>query len=319
MLKTHMTSPDSPDSAAQATLNVARHAALAAVVLSLGLVGAKGWAWLAGGSAALLASLVDSMIDALISATNYLAIMYARRPADDDHRYGHGKMEGIAALVQAAFIAGSCAFVLLEAVRRLSNPEAVGAVGLGVWVLVAATIFTIALSQYQKHAARQSRSLAIEADAAHYASDVAVNIGVIASLIAGKALGWLWLDPLVAVLVAAWLLYSAWGIGAKAVDMLLDREIDEGTRDEILTIIRFCPGVDDVHDLRTRRSGDKTLVSFDIEVDPSLSLLDAHDIARNVEEKILETIPQAEIMIHIDPRGDVTDSRHKKIKAYHAR
>lgn len=299
---------------------LAKAAALAAVALSAGLVLAKSWVWMAGGSAALLASLVDSVIDALISVTNFLAIRYAHRPADHDHRFGHGKAEGIAALAQAAFIAGSCVFVLLEAVRLLQSPQAVTSVDAGIWVLVVATIATLALTRYQAYAAKVSHSLAVEADAAHYTGDVAVNIGVIASLLAGKYLGWLWIDPVVALCVAGWLLYSARLIGKKAVNMLLDRELEDETRNRIFTIIESTSGVEGLHDLRTRRSGPRVMMSFDIEVDPKLSMLAAHDIAHRVEANLLHEYPNAEVMIHIDPAGgDITDSRHKHLHDFHVR
>ncbi len=299
---------------------LAKAAAIAAVGLSVTLVLAKSWAWMIGGSAALLASLVDSVIDALISFTNYMAIRYAHRPADHDHRFGHGKAEGIAALAQAAFIAGSCVFVFLEAIRLLQAPEAVGAVDLGIWVLVAASLATVALTRYQHYAARASHSLAVEADAAHYTGDVAVNIGVIISLLAGKYWGWMWLDPVVALFVACWLLYSARLIGMKAINMLLDRELEDDTRNHIFGIIANTQGVEGLHDLRTRRSGPRVMMSFDIEVDPTLSMIAAHDIAHAVEKNLLKEYPHAEVMIHIDPKGgDITDSRHKQLKDFHGR
>lgn len=297
----------------------ALNAAKAAVALSLLFVAAKAWAWLTGGSAAVLSSLVDSILDTLISFTNFLAIRYALRPADDDHRYGHGKMEGIAALAQAGFIAGSCVFIVLEAVRLFGAPRQVGAIDASIFVLLGATVLTIGLTRYQAYAARHARSLAVEADAAHYNGDIAVNLGVIASLLAGRYFDVLWLDPLVALIVAGWLLYTARHIGARAVNMLLDREIEDDARNEILATIRATPGVDDLHDLRTRRSGAKLIVSFDIEVDPALTLNAAHEIAKTVEARLLAIHPHAEVMIHIDPRGDVSDSRHEKLREFHAR
>lgn len=302
------------------TAKIAKAAAIAAVLLSGALVLAKAWAWMEGGSAALLASLVDSVVDALISATNFLAILYARKPADHDHRFGHGKAEGIAALAQSAFIAGSCVFVLLEAVRLLTEPQTVGAVGASIWVLVAASLATYALTRYQAYAAKASHSLAVEADAAHYSGDIAVNIGVIVSLLAGKYLGWMWMDPVAALLVALWLLYSARVIGLKAVNMLLDRELEDDTRSRIFGIISQTAGVEGLHDLRTRRSGHRIMMSFDIEVDANLSMLAAHDIAHNVEKNLLAVYPQAEVMIHIDPKGgDITDSRHQQLHDFHVK
>ena len=303
----------------ESSRNHALMAAKAAVCLSLLLVGAKAWIWLQGGSAALLSSLMDSSLDTFISFTNLLAIRYALKPADHDHRYGHGKMEGVAALAQAGFIGGSCVFIVLESLRLLQSPEAVGAVNQSVWVLGLATIATLALTRYQAFAAKHSGSLAVEADAAHYTGDVYINVGVISSLLVGKYFGILWLDPVVALLVAGWLLYTARGIGRKAIDMLLDREIADDARNDILSLIRNTEGVDDVHDLRTRRSGAKLIMSFDIEVDPALTLNAAHEIAKSVESRLLGLHPKAEIMIHVDPRGDVTDSRHQKLKAFHAR
>jgi len=309
----------SKESSTKSLGNHALTAAKVAVCLSLLFVAAKAWAWLAGGSAALLSSLVDSILDAFISFTNLLAIRYALRPADSDHRFGHGKMEGVAALAQSGFIAGSCVFIVLEAVRLLGNPEPVGAIDASLVILTGATLLTLALTRYQAFAAKHSGSLAIEADAAHYTGDVFINIGVIASLLVGHYFNLLWIDPVVALLVGGWLLYTARGIGRKAIDMLLDREIEADTRNEILAVIRATPGVDDLHDLRTRRSGPKLIISFDIEVDPALTLNAAHDIAKTVEARLIAIHPRAEVMIHVDPRGDISDSRHERLKEFHAR
>lgn len=303
----------------ESSRNHALTAAKAAVALSLLFVLAKAWAWLESGSAALLSSLVDSSMDTLISFTNLLAIRYALRPADHDHRYGHGKIEGVAALAQAGFIAGSCVFIVLEAVRLLGSPEPMSAVNASIGVLVVATGVTFALTRYQAYAAKHTGSLAVQSDAAHYTGDVYINVGVIVSLLAGKYLGIQWIDPVIALIVAGWLLYTAGGIGRHAINMLLDREVEDSVRNEILAIVRKTPGVDDLHDLRTRRSGARLIMSMDIEVDPELTLNAAHEISKTVEARLLSIHPNAEIMIHIDPRGDVSDSRHQKLKAFHAR
>jgi ferrous-iron efflux pump FieF len=293
--------------------------AMAATAVSAVLSFAKGAAWLTGGSVAMLATLADSLIDLGMSATNYMALRYAFQPADDDHRFGHGKAEGIAALAQSAFIAGSCAFVLLQSARGLFTPEIPAHIGSSVAVLAAGIVITLVLTHFQHRAARATGSLATEADAAHYTGDIVVNGGVIISLLAGKYLGWMWLDPVAALAVALWLLYTARGIGAKAIDMLLDRELDESVRADLMAIIRNTPGVEGLHDFRTRKSGVKLITSFDIEVDPKLTLEAAHEISRVVEAGILAKYFGAEVMIHIDPVGDITDSRHAKLKEFHAR
>jgi len=312
-----MTSP-----AQKRTHFLAYSAALAAVAFSLSLVAAKAFVWLQGDSTAMLSSLIDSSVDTIVSFTNFLAIRYALQPADADHRYGHGKAEGVAALAQAAFIGGSCVFLLLEAIRRLSEPSPVQAVSLGVIILVCGTIGTIILSTYQRWVAKQTKSLAVEADSAHYTSDIALNLGIILSLMVGQQEGWELLDPIVALGIVAWLIWCARGIMLKALNMLLDREVEDHVRLAIKDRILGTPGVESMHDLRTRRSGPALLVSFDIEVAPELSLKDAHEISRQVEENVLtqvtEEFPHTEVMIHIDPRGDTSDSRHKRMKDFHA-
>lgn len=293
------------------------YAGIAAVALSSTFVIAKSFVWIDGNSTAMLASLVDSLGDAIISCTSLAAIYYARQPADHDHRYGHGKMEGIAALGQAAFITGSCVFVLLEATRKLLDPVPVDNQLGGIWVLVLASVATLALTRFQAMAAKKTGSLAVKADAAHYTGDVAVNIAVIGALAADFWLGWKQADGILAIGVAAWLLFTAFKIGREAVDMLLDREVDDTLRGQIRALVVAQEGVDGYHDLRTRLSGRKLLVSFDLEVDSHLSLQEAHAISKRVEQAITGALPHAEVMIHIDPRDDITDSRHQTVTDVH--
>ncbi len=293
--------------------------AVAAMAVSGILSAAKGAAWLTGGSEAMLASLVDSLTDFGVAVSSFFAMRYALQPADEDHRYGHGKAEGIAALVQAAFIAGSCLFVFLQSAYAFFNPVIPTQIGLSIAVQVFGIIITIMLTQFQRRAIQATGSLAIEANAAQYTADAAVSAGIIVSLLAGKHLNWYWIDPVTAICVAIWLLLSAREIGTKAINMLLDRELDDKTRQDIMTIIRSTPGVEGLHDFRTRKSGMNIHVSFDIEVDPKLTLEVAHDISRAVEAGIIAKYRNAEVMIHLDPVGDITDSRHHKIKEFHAR
>jgi len=293
------------------------YAASAAIAMSFSFVIAKAWAWLDGNSSAMLASMVDSSVDTLISLSNFAAIVYARRPADHDHRYGHGKMEGIAALFQAAFICGSCFYVLLEAIRGLLEKQEPANEMAGIVVLVVASILTIGLTRFQAYAARKSGSLAVRADSAHYTGDIAINLTVIIALAANYYLGWAWADPLLALGVAGWLLLTAAKIGREAADMLLDREVGENLRGRIAALILAQDGVKGYHDLRTRMSGRKLLVSFDLEVGNTLSLQHAHRISKHVETAIIQSLPEAEVMIHIDPEDDITDSRHKTVTDVH--
>ncbi len=294
-------------------------AALIAFAVSLVLSIAKAILWLFSGSSTVLASLSDSIQDCFLSATNFFALRYAMKEADEDHRYGHGKMEGIAALGQAAFILGSCVFIILDAIRNFKQgtppqyPMMVLAVMIGAIILNAILVF------YQNMVIKKTNSLAIEADRAHYAGDIAIHLGVIIAILLNTIMEWTWADPVIALMIAGWLVHLAFSVGRKAIDMLMDKELPDSERDEIKLIIKRTRGVISHHDLRTHRHGQMTMMSFDIEVDPALSFIDAHNIAKRVEDRLHKVYPEGEIMIHVDPCGDITDSRHKRIKKHHVK
>lgn len=295
-------------------------AALIAFFMSLILAVAKGVVWVLSGSATVLASFADSVQDCFLSATNFMAVRYAMRPADNDHRYGHGKMEGIAALAQAAFIAGSCVFIVMDAVRRFTTGQTIEHPMVVVGVIIAAIAMNGALVLYQNYVVKHSKSLAIEADRAHYSGDIGIHIGVLIAVAGDYFLGLVWLDSVLALAIAVWLVFLAVSVGRKAIDMLMDKELPEAEREAIKNTIRRTKGVMSFHDLRTHRSGQMVMMSFDIEVDPSLTFIAAHDIAKRAEDRLHKIYPQSEIMIHVDPcGGDITDSRHRKIKHYHVK
>jgi ferrous-iron efflux pump FieF len=293
--------------------------ALVAFGMSLVLSIAKGALWIITGSSTVLASLSDSIQDCFLSATNFLAVRYAMKEADEDHRYGHGKMEAIAALGQSAFILGACVFIALDSIRNFGRGESVENPILIISVIAVAIVMNGALVIYQNIVIKRTKSLAIEADRAHYAGDIGIHLGVIFAVILDMAFGWFWADSIIAIGIAGWLLRLSWVIGIKAIDMLMDKELPDIERDEIKLIIKRTRGVLSHHDLRTHRHGQTTMMSFDIEVDPSLSFIDAHNIAKRVEDRLHKAYPDGEIMIHVDPCGDITDSRHKKIKKHHVK
>ncbi len=290
-------------------------AASLATVAALILI--KAFAYWQSGSSSVLASLMDSLADATASAMSLLAIHLSLKPADKNHRSGHGKIEGIAALVQAMLILGGGIGLLLEAVDRFLNPQAVAFFGLAIGIMAVSIVLSVLLVAVQRRVLKQAPSLAVEADQAHYSMDVIVNAGVIAVLLLLRFGAPVWLDPAFALLVAAYLGLTAKRIGKKGVDMLLDRELPKDRRQHILSVIRAQDGVMGVHDLRTSQSGMRIFISFDIEADPQLSLLAAHEIARKTEQALLEQFPNADIMIHVDPHGDTDDSRHHIAETNH--
>lgn len=289
----------------------------ASVATSLFLVIIKVLAFLLSGSASVLASLVDSVVDAGVSAINLMAIRESLKPADKNHRYGHGKIEGLAALMQAAFIAGSGVFLALEAAGRLFDPQPVMAYGAAIFVMLVSTGVSVGLVVVQHRILRTAPSLAVKADREHYASDTLVNGGVIAALLMQYFGAPFWIDSVFAFGVGVWLVRISLRVGKSGIDMLLDRELDKDVRKQIMQIVLSDSRIYSLHDLRTRAAGMHIHISFDIELDPALPLLQAHEIAKDAETNLLKTFPNAEIMIHVDPLGEPEDARHSVAGVHH--
>lgn len=292
------------------------HAGYMALCVVGVLILAKTFAYYASGSASILSSLTDSVMDSFVSLTAVLSIVYASRPADEDHRWGHGKMEAVSALFQAAVIVGGGAFLVFESVDRLLHPVVVSHHALGMSVMVLSIILSAGLVMVQKRALRHRDSLAVEADRAHYGSDIFVNIGVLIVLFSSSRGAPVWIDPLFALGVAGFMAYLAKDIGGKAINMLMDRELPEEERAKIIAVIEAHEGTIGWHDLRTHRNGETRVISFDMEADGDLTLRDAHQIAKDIEDDILKIFPLSEILIHIDPAGDTDDARHR-VKGVH--
>jgi ferrous-iron efflux pump FieF len=296
---------ESPTMPAQ-TAQLMRQATYASIGVALLLIVAKLVAWGLSDSLSLLATLIDSTLDALASLINLLAVRHALSPADRQHRFGHGKAEALAGLGQAAFIAGSAGFLLLEAARRFIHPVALQSYGIGVAVMVFSIVATLGLLAFQRHVINKTGSVAIRADSLHYRTDLLVNGSVIAALWL-SAVGWAGFDPLFAIAIALYILYSAWEIVRQAFDHLMDRELPEEEREKIKAIARSHKKVRGMHDLRSRRSGMATFIQLHLELDDELSLLQAHEISDEVEDRLQQVYPAAEIIIHIDPISVVPD------------
>jgi ferrous-iron efflux pump FieF len=277
-----------------------KRATYASISTALVLIVVKFLAWMMTGSVSMLASLVDSLMDSIASLINLLAIRYSLQPADREHRFGHGKAEPLAALVQAAFISGSAAFLVLHAFDRLRNPVALHAIDIGVGVMIFAMALTLLLLLFQRRVIKQTGSTAIQADAIHYASDLLGNLAIIAAFIL-SSFGWDRADPVFAIAVAIYIAYSALQVGSKAVHQLMDRELADDVQRQILDIAQQDPSVQGVHDLRTRQSGQDVFIQLHLELEDQLPLVQAHAIADRVERNIGTAIPGAEVIVHQDP------------------
>ncbi|MBN9556554.1 MAG: cation diffusion facilitator family transporter [Alphaproteobacteria bacterium] len=280
-----------------------RRAALFSLALAVTLIAIKTIAYFATESVSMLASLADSGLDFVASLLNFLAIRHALEPADAEHRFGHGKAEPLSGLAQGAFIAGSATFLVIESVNRILAPQPVAHETLGVAVMVFSIAGTVALIFFQQRVVRETGSLAVGADRAHYASDLVVNLGVIAGIVLASRFGLPLADPIIAILIAGVLAGSAWRVFRVSYDQLMDRELPDAEREKIKAIILQHDAVRALHDLRTRMAGVNTFIQFHIELDPGITLLRAHTLSDAVEADLQKAFPNAEILIHQDPAG----------------
>ncbi len=222
------------------------------------------------------------------------------QPADDNHSFGHGKAESLAALAQSMFISGSALFLFLTGIQHLISPTPMTDPGVGVIVTIVALICTIILVSFQRWVVRRTQSQAVRADMLHYQSDVMMN-GAILLALGLSWYGWHRADALFALGIGIYILYSALRMGYEAVQSLLDRALPDEERQEIIDIVTSWPGVSGAHDLRTRQSGPTRFIQIHLEMEDSLPLVQAHMVADQVEQAILRRFPGSDVIIHQDP------------------
>lgn len=282
-------------------------AALASVATALLLLGLKIYAVWATGSVAMLGSLADTALDVVASLVTLFGVRYAAMPADRDHRFGHGKAESLAALVQVGIIGVSAVGIGWRAVDRLLEGAPTARAEAGIAVSLVAIAATFALIAYQRSVIRRTGSVAIRTDNVHYQSDLFLNLSVIAALALDQYAGLTGADPLFGLGIALWLLFGAWRASAHAVDQLMDREWPEERRRAFLAVAARHPAGRGIHDFRTRSSGTRDFAQFHIWVDPAMTVAQAHDAVEEIERDLGREFPGVEVLIHLDPEGQVDE------------
>jgi ferrous-iron efflux pump FieF len=291
------------DARASNSARLIRNAALVSVGVSVVLVAIKTFAYFLSHSVAVLAALADSGLDLFTATLNLVAIRSALTPADEEHRFGHGKAEPLAGLAQGAFIAASALFLVVQSINRFIEPEPVEQGSVALAVMVISLFAAIGVVVYQRRVVAQTGSIAIGADAMQFIGDIATTAGVIVALILSAGLKWEQADPIIALIVALALVWGAWRVFRQSYDQLMDRELADADRDKIIAIIRANPEVRSLHDLRTRAAGIHAFIQFHIELDPNMNLLRAHEVSDAVERDVCAAFPNAEVIIHQDPAG----------------
>lgn len=277
------------------------YAATASISLTLVLICIKTIAVIYTESLALLSSMIDSLADLFASGITFWAIKVSSQPADTQHRYGHGKAESLSALLQAAFISGSGLFVIYDGMMRIVSPVSIVKTKLGLIIMVISLLLTIGLIFFQHHVAQKTKSQAIKADAIHYLTDVATNIVIIISLLVVDQWKLLWVDTCAAFIIAAYLIASSYSLAKDAISLLMDKELSEDIRENIIKIAMSCKHINGVHDLRTHDLGGTYMFEMHLELLGNLSLYEAHNYSSEVEKKIKKAYPQSQIIIHQDP------------------
>lgn len=277
-------------------------AGIASVAVALALVMLKLWALGATSSLSVAASLADSAVDMMVSLGGFMAIIYAARPPDDDHAFGHSSVEDLASLGQALFILISAAVISFAATARLLNPQpaTLSDHGRGIAVMVASVVLTFALVLWQQRVARMTGNRVVRADSLHYMGDLLPNLGAIASLWISATFGMESIDSVVALAAAAMLVIGALRIGKSAWDALMDRRADPAVIRGIAALAAGWPGVRGFHDLKTRTAGSRIFVNLHIELDGNQTLTEAHAIGAAVRRAIIEAYPAADVIIHKD-------------------
>lgn len=279
------------------------------VIVAITLIVVKGIAWIHTGSASLLASLVDSLMDSLASIINMFAIRLSLKPADDDHRFGHGKAEALSALAQAGFIIGSAVFLFLYCLERFfdTSPHVVQNDVIGIAVMVFSTLITAALIFVQRMAIKKTGSTALAADSLHYVADMAVNISIIVALVFALY-GIDSLDLYLGFAISLYIAYGAFQVGKEALDILMDKVLPDEVVDNITRITLSHKAVEGIHEIKTRQSGMSYVIQMHLEMDGAMTLNESHEVAERVEAAILAEYPDAFVIIHQDPVQLVNES-----------
>jgi ferrous-iron efflux pump FieF len=280
-------------------------AAIASVSMALFLLALKAYAAWATGSVAMLGSLADTAFDVFASLITLFGVRLAAQPADPEHRFGHGKAEALAALVQVALIAVSATGILWRAIDRLRNGGETQGAEFGIGVSIVAILSTFLLLAYQRRVIARTGSVAIHADNVHYQSDLLLNGSVIVALVLEQFAGLRGADPVFGIGIALWLVWGAWTASSRAIDQLMDREWPEEKRQRFVDLANAQAGFRGIHDLRTRTSGAHDFAQFHAWVDPQMTIAEAHHIVEAAEQVLETEFPGTEVLIHLDPEGQI--------------
>ena len=278
-----------------------KQAGRASLLVAMTLIALKLATFLITGSVAILSTLFDSAQDLMTSGVNMVAIHQSIEPADNEHRFGHGKAQALGSLIQSFIIAGAGLFLMAESIERFCEPKALVHIGIGILITIVAIIMTAALVYFQTIVIQKTGSLSIKADRAHYSGDILMNIGVIVSMLLSHYMGWTRVDAIFGIAVSFYLFLVVYHIAKDSFQMLMDTEMPGSFRREIKELAYSFPEVTGVYGLKTRQSGSNAFVQFCVQLKNTMTLQDVHEITDLIEKKIQDRFPETEVIIHPEP------------------
>lgn len=271
------------------------------VLVSFIIILAKILAWFYTGSTSVLVSLTDSALDIIASLVNFLAARYALQPPDNEHRFGHGKAEDLAVFAQSSFFAISGIFILILSIKKMIFPEPIDPNDEGIFIMIFSIIMSILLISYQNYAYKRTKSRIVKTDTIHYMSDLLTNSAVIVSLLLSRYFNNIYIDPIFAIFIALYILYSGVKLLIRSFKNLMDHEMDEDQKSKIKEVIMSEKEVRGFHDLKTRYSGRKAVIQVHLEFDGKMTLDNVHKLSDKIEYRLLQIFKNADIIIHQDP------------------
>ncbi|MCX6304614.1 MAG: cation diffusion facilitator family transporter [Bacteroidetes bacterium] len=256
---------------------------------------------LLSGSVSIISEAIHSFMDLLASFVAFFSVRISDTPADERHPYGHGKFENISGVVEALLIFIAAFWIIFEAVKKIIHPTEVEKIGLGFAVMIVSAIVNIFVSRKLYRIAKETDSVALEADALHLKTDVYTSFGVATGLILMWVSGIHLVDPIVAIFVALLILKESYELFSKAYAPLLDLALPADEVSRISGIIQHrCTDEMSFHDLRTRKAGNYKYIDFHLNLDPDKTVREAHEICDRMEEDIKKAFDHAEVTIHVE-------------------
>jgi cation diffusion facilitator family transporter len=277
---------------AAARLSVFSNAFLVLLKLIVGIV---------TGSVSVLSEAVHSAVDLLAAGIAYFSVRASDVPADEHHPYGHGKIENVSGVAEGLLIFGAAGLILYQAVQKFRHPDPIAHGSLAILIMALSVLVNWMVSRYLFRVARETESIALEADAHHLSLDVLTSLGVAVGLVATALTGWTLLDPIIAVGVAIFIMRIAWNLANEAGAPLLDHRLPQEEIQRIQDILEADKRVLGYHKVRARRSGASRHVDLHLQLDPGLNLQDAHQVAEEVEDQIREAFPAVHVITHVEP------------------